>query len=130
MKSRLVASIALGVAVVLGTTGCAMISTQATTIHYSAADGVNVSALGPPQVRNALVVANEDGSEGNFVAAIVNDTDQAETLHIEYGDPVQQATVRVPAHSVVSLGGDDEPLLLENLDAKPGSDIEMAFQSG
>ena len=48
--------------VVLGTTGCSMISPQATTIPYSAADGVNVPASGPLKVRNALFVANEDGT--------------------------------------------------------------------
>ena len=44
MKSRLIASLALGALVVFGTTGCAMLSTQATTLEYSPADGVNVLA--------------------------------------------------------------------------------------
>ncbi len=57
-----------------------MTATQATTIPYSAAEGVNVRGSGPLQVRNALIVANEDGSEGNFVAAIVNQTDESHTL--------------------------------------------------
>ena len=63
MKPRLIASLAIGALVVLGTTGCSMISTQATTITYSAAEGVNVHGAGPLEVRNALIVANEDGSE-------------------------------------------------------------------
>ena len=71
-KSRLIASIAIGAAVVLGTTGCSMISTQATTISYSAAEGVHIHGEGPLAVRNAFIVATADGSEGNFVAAIVN----------------------------------------------------------
>ena len=133
MNPRLIASLAIGAAVVLGTTGCNMVSSQATTIPYSAAEGVNVWGSGPLQVRNALIVANEDGSEGNFLAAIVNNTDESQTLNIEFGeggDSIQQ-TVRVPANSVMSLGTDEaEPLLIEGLDTMPGSDIAGFFQSG
>ncbi|GAA2008445.1 DNA modification methylase [Microbacterium ulmi] len=134
MKSRLIASLAVGAAIALGTTGCAMISPQATTIHYSPADGVSVSAPGSPlQVRNALIVADEAGENGNFVAAIVNDTDDAQTLSLEFGEGsgAIQKSVRVPARSVVSLGSDDtEPLLVKGIDTLPGSDLPVFFQSG
>jgi len=109
-----------------------MISPQATTIGYSAAEGVNVPASGPLEVRNAQIVANEDGSEGNFVAAVVNSTDDSQTLNIELGDDGDiTLTLRVPAHTTVSLGADGEdPLLVENLDTPPGADIPAYFQSG
>ena len=42
MNSRSLASLALGGLLLLGTTGCAAITHQATTIQYSPADGVNV----------------------------------------------------------------------------------------
>ncbi len=133
MKSRLIASLAVGAAVLLGSTGCAMVSSQATTIPYSAAEGVNVHGSGPLEVRNALIVANEDGSEGNFVAAIVNQTEESHTLHITFGeggDAIEEE-IRVPANTVVSLGTEDaEPLLIEGLDTPPGSDIPAYFQSG
>ena len=86
MKSRLIASLALGALVVLGTSGCAMLSTQATTIPYSPSDGVNIPDSGPLQVRNVLIVADEEGIDGNLVAAIVNQTDEPQTLEIEYGE--------------------------------------------
>jgi len=133
VKPRLIASLAIGALVVLGTTGCSMISSQATTIPYSAAEGVNVHGAGPLEVRNALIVANEDGSEGNFVAAIVNQTDESQTLSMEFGegDGAIEARIRVPANSVVSLGTEDtEPILLEGLDTLPGADIPGYFQSG
>ena len=110
-----------------------MTATYATKIPYSAAEGVNVWGSGPLEVRNALIVANEDGSEGNFVAAIVNQTDESHTLSIEFGEggDVIEKTVRVPANSVVSLGTEDtEPLLIEGLDTLPGADIPGYFQSG
>lgn len=135
MKSRLIASIVVGAAVVFGTTGCNLIAPQATTIDYSASDGVNVPSSGPLEVRNALIVANEEGTEGNFVAAIVNATDSQETLRIEVGEgsSAVRASVNVPANRTLSLGdlaNDVEPLLLEGIDAAPGSTVAVYFQSG
>ncbi|MDT0180275.1 DNA modification methylase [Microbacterium sp. ARD31] len=131
-RSRVLASLAVGVAVAIGTTGCSMISTQATTIEYNASDGVAADA-GPIEVRNALVVATEDGSAGNMLAAIVNSTDSSETLTIEIGEGSSKVTetLQVPANSVVSLGADgEEPLLIEALDTMPGADVPVYFQAG
>ena len=129
MNTRRLAPVALAAAVLLGVTGCAMISPQATTIPYSPADGVNVPASGPLKVRNALFVADEAGENANFLAAIVNDTDKAQTLLV--GVDGANKSVRVPARSTVSLGFDDaEPLLFEGLDAAPGVDLDVTFRSG
>lgn len=133
MKSRLIASLVVGAAVLVGTTGCSMISNQATTIPYSAAEGVNVYGSGPLEVRNAFIVANDDGTLGNFVAAIVNQTDESQTLTIEIGQSpdVIRETVRVPANSVISFGSDEtEPLLLEGIELLPGTDVPGFFASG
>ncbi|SIT69911.1 DNA modification methylase [Microbacterium sp. RU33B] len=133
MKSRLVASIALGALVLLGATGCSMISPQATTIPYSPADGVNIPDSGPLQVRNAMLVADESGADGNFVAAIINSTSESHTLSLEFGegDGAIAKTVRVPANTVLSLGTEDtDPLLVEGIDTMPGADIPVFFQSG
>lgn len=128
MISRRLAPLALGAAILLGATGCSMVSPQATTIEYSASDGVNVPASGPLHVRNAMVIANEDGTLGNLIGAIINDTDAAATLNVGVGGRV--ATVQVPARSVVSLGVDADPLFIDALGATPGHNVEIAFQSG
>ncbi|KTR94584.1 DNA modification methylase [Microbacterium testaceum] len=136
MKSRLIASIAVGAAVVLGTTGCNILAPQATTIDYSASDGVNVpAASGPLDVRNALIVADQDGELGNFVAAVVNSSNQPLTLRVEVGEgsSAVRASVNVPASSTLSLGdlaNGVEPLRLEGIDAVPGSTVPVYFQSG
>jgi len=132
VNSRLFASIAIGALVVLGTTGCSMISPQATTIEYNASDGVAVDA-GELEIRNALIVANEDGTAGNFIAAIVNDSDSTEQLSLEFGEGSSKIseTVTVPAGTVVSLGTDgEEPILLEGIDTLPGSGIPVYFAAG
>lgn len=129
MNSRLLTSLALGVTLVLGTAGCSVITTQATTIPYSAADGVNIPDSGPLLVRNALLVADESGEKANFLAAIVNDSDSAETLLVGLDGATQ--TVRVPARSAISLGFDgSEPLLFPRIDSTPGTNVELTFQSG
>jgi hypothetical protein len=131
VNRRLIASLAVGAALVLTTTGCSMISPQATTIPYSSAEGTNVHDSGPLEVRNALIVANEDGTAGNFVAAIVNQTDDSHTLNVEFGEGGPRLKVRVPANSTVSLGSEDEdPLEIDDFDALPGTDITTFFQSG
>lgn len=133
MKSRLIASLAVGVAVILGTSGCAMISPQATTIPYAAAEGTNVYDSGPLEVRNAFIVANDDGTLGNFVAAIVNQTDKAHTLRVEFGEAPDTTSVevRVPANSTVSLGSDEDgPKLVEGTVMLPGTTIPGFFVSG
>ena len=130
MKSRLVASAALSALVLLGATGCTFITPQSTKIEYAASDGVNVSdADGPIDVRNALVIATEDGSIGNFIGAIVNPTQERATLTITVED-LDPFTITVPAGETVSLGSDEEPLRIVGLDTKPGATVQIHFQSG
>ena len=130
MKSRLVASAALSALVLLGATGCTFITPQSTEIQYSASDGVNIpDSDGPLDIRNAMIIATEDGSTGNLVAAIVNTTDKAEVLTIEF-EGLDPLTVRVGAGDTVSLGADAEPLRIDDLDTIPGATIEGYFQSG
>lgn len=43
VKARLVASAALALGIVIGASGCSMITYQATTEHYDASDGVSVN---------------------------------------------------------------------------------------
>lgn len=131
MKTRRIAALALGVAVALSTAGCTFITPQSTEIAYSPSDGVTVEGSQPLEVRNAMVVANEDGTAGNLVAAIVNPTDGDLTLRMEVGEAKTPATVRVPADSVVSLGTEGTPpLALSDFDSAPGSVVSIYFQSG
>jgi len=130
VKSRLAASIALSALIIVGATGCAGITPQATTIDYSASDGANVPKSGPIEVRNAFFVADESGTTGNLVAGLVNTTSDSATIHITVGDGPAQS-VRVAGQKSVSLGGDDaQPLTFEGLDTKAGETVDVYFQSG
>jgi hypothetical protein len=131
VNTRALASAALAGLVILGATGCQAVTSQATTIIYSPADGVSVpDAEGAPiEIRNAVVIADDEGEQGNLAAALVNRTESAGTLTLEWGD--ESTTVRVPADSVVSLGtAAEDPLLLDAIDTLPGATLPIYFQSG
>ncbi|MGI6877848.1 DNA modification methylase [Microbacterium sp. gxy059] len=130
MKSRTIASLALGGVVLLTATGCGAVAPQATTFQYTPSDGVNIfddgdSALA---VRNVLVVADRDGAEGNLVATVANTGSSQERLTVDWA--AGNAAITIPAGETVSLGAGDEPLLVTGLDAQPGSTVSMFFQSG
>ncbi|MCS3844205.1 DNA modification methylase [Microbacterium sp. AK031] len=130
MKSRLVASAAISALVLLGATGCTFITPQSTEIQYSASDGVNIADTdGPLEIRNAMIIATDDGSTGNLVAAILNPTDKAATLTVEI-EGLDPLTVRVGADDSISLGANAEPLRIDDLDTMPGATIKVYFQSG
>lgn len=131
MNSRALASIALGAAVLLGTTGCSMISTQATKIPYSAAEGINIpDASGPVLIRNAYLVVDEDGN-ATLVGDFINNTADNQTVSIQVEGLQTVQKLRVEANSVVSLGHDEnESVVVENLPMKAGSYAPVYFASG
>jgi len=130
VKSRLVASAAISALVLLGATGCTFITPQSTEIAYSASDGVNIAdSDGPLEIRNAMIIATEDGATGNLIAAIVNPTDKPATLTVEI-EGLDPLTLRVGAGDTVSLGANAEPLRIDDLDTMPGATIKIYFQSG
>ncbi|WP_221585880.1 DNA modification methylase [Microbacterium sp. G2-8] len=130
MTSRTIASLALGGIVLLTATGCAGITPQATTFEYTPSDGVNVpDAEGSDlAVRNAFIVADSDGADGNFIAALVNDGDQPTRLSLDWESG--NATVTVAPGETMSLGGEADPILISGLDTMPGETLSMYLQSG
>lgn len=130
MKSRIIASLAAAGFVLMTATGCNMVTTQATTFEYTASDGVNLPRItdGGLEVRNALVVADQDGAEGNLVAVLTNNSSDAQTLSVDWG--TGDASFDVPAGETISLGASEEPHLISDLDVIPGSTVSMFFQPG
>jgi len=130
VKSRIIASLAAAGLVLVTATGCNMVTTQATTFQYTASDGVNLPAIddGGLEVRNALVIADQDGAEGNLIAVLANTSADAQTLSVDWG--TGDASFDVPAGETVSLGANEDPYLISDLDVIPGSTVSMFFQPG
>ena len=132
---RLIASLAVGVAILLGTTGCNLNADMGTNVPYSPSDGINVRNSGPLSVLNALLLVDSegDGQGANFIGAVVNTTEKSATLTMQIGEGADAITetVRVDAHSTVSFGAEGEdPLSLPDVEATSGETVPVFFQSG
>lgn len=128
MKARLVASTVLALGVVIGASGCSMITPQATLIHYDPSDGVGAT-VGDVAVRNALIISN-DGETGNMIFTVANDGDTSSSISVQYDGNTQ--TIDLAAGEQIVLGtGDEEsqPLLLEDIGTEPGSLLPVYFSS-
>lgn len=129
MKARLAASAALALGIALGGSGCAMLTYQATTEKYDASDGVSAD-VGALDVRNVLVVS-DDGEEGNLVLSVTNTSTDDETLSVQFVDEGDTFEIDVDGGETVSLGtAEEEPLLIENLDAEVGGLVAVYLQAG
>jgi hypothetical protein len=103
-----------------------MISPQATTIDYSAADGANVPKNGPLEVRNAFIVATSRHL-GNLVAAW---STPRPTRRRSTSRRRRPESVRIAGQKAVSLGGDDAKPLPSRASTPAGETIDVYFQSG
>jgi hypothetical protein len=129
VKARLAASAALALGIAIGGSGCAMITYQATTEKYDASDGVPAD-VGALDIRNILVVS-EDGRDGNLVMTVVNTGDDDVTLEVQVVDGNSSVELDIDAGETIALGTDEEePLLLEGIDAEPGTLVPLYFQYG
>jgi hypothetical protein len=136
VKARLAASAALALGLALGTSGCSMLTYQATTEHYDASDGVSAN-VGDLDLRNILIVS-DDGETGNLIMTIVNNGTDDVRLGVQFGEgggETQQ--IEVESGSTVTFGVDDaegidvvEPVLLEGMNAEVGGLLPMYFQYG
>jgi hypothetical protein len=107
-----------------------MLTYQATTEHYDASDGVSAN-VGDLDLRNVLVVS-EDGVDGNLVMTVVNTGDEDATLGVQFGEGGGEVVeVEVEAGQTLVLGSDEEdPVLLEGMNAEVGGLLPMYFQYG
>jgi hypothetical protein len=130
VKARLAASAALALGLAVSASGCSMLTYQATTEHYDASDGVSAN-VGDLDLRNVLVVS-EDGVDGNLVMTVVNTGDEDATLGVQFGEGGGEVVeVEVEAGQTLVLGSDEEdPVLLEGIDAEVGGLLPMYFQYG
>lgn len=130
MKSR-IAALALAAAVVLGASGCNLISPQDTTIKYDPSDGVSAD-VGVLALRNILLISN-DGELGNLVFTAWNPSSETIPLGVQYRTAEgERVTVQIElGQGSHSFGfGDNPQLVLADLGVAPGGLAELYFQYG
>lgn len=132
MRARIAATVVLAAGILIGTTGCNLIAPQATQIQYDPSDGVGAD-VGEVDIRNALLIANEDGTSASLIASLVNRGDSAHRVRVQWEGDAGEVTeeITVPARSSLVLGGGEgTTLTLRELDVQPGSLFPVFFQYG
>ena len=114
---------AAALAVLTGVSGCAYVSPQATMDSYAPGDGIQMD-LGDVQLRNILVVAEDENSEGRVLGTLINTGDQPETVTMDANGA--RASVEVPANQEVVLEK-SRPVLLDRAGANPGLMVDTTF---
>lgn len=132
MRARIAATVVLAAGILIGTTGCGLIAPQATQLQYDPSDGVGAD-VGQVDIRNALLIADEEGTSATLVASLVNRGDESHRVSIQFQGDTGKVTeeITVPAKSSVVLGGDEGPTLtFREIEAEPGSLFPVFFQYG
>jgi len=131
VRARVLLSVLLTAGVLLGTSGCNLLAPQSTTKHYDASDGVSGN-VGDLQVRNAIVLST-DGKTGSLLVTVVNASDSAHSLSVQYtaatGKVTQQVTLKPQSSTAIGTTG-GPVITLENIDAPLGSLFPVYFQYG
>ncbi|GAA1761833.1 hypothetical protein [Kocuria aegyptia] len=117
---------AAAAAALLTTTGCSYINPSATTMVYSAADGI-VEQVGDVKLANVLIVATGADEEGRVLGTLSNRGDQEVTLSMDVDGAT--AEVQIPAGGSVDLET-SEPVILDRAGADPGLMVETEFTAG
>jgi hypothetical protein len=115
----------------LGMSGCAFFSEQATLIHYDPSDGIGAS-VGSIDVRNALVLT-KDGETGSLLVNFVNESSDPVNLKLQYDSSNGEVSkyVSIPGSATVSYGGsDDTQFVLTDMGTKPGKLFKIWVQYG
>jgi hypothetical protein len=136
VRARIAASVVLAAVLVLSTTACTFISTQATLKHYDPSDGVGAT-VGVIQVRNALLLS-KDGQRASFLVNLINDGQSTESVLIQYDGTKSDGTqskvntkVTLNSGEVKTFGSSDtRQLVFTGIDTKPGALFPVWIQYG
>ena len=134
MKSRLVASVALAGALLLGTTGCTLGAVTGTLVHYQPSDGVAAN-VGDVKVRN-LIGLSDNGEDVSLVMTIINSGTSAAAVDFQYEDSSgtkSTITVTVPGSSSLHVGGtgdEDTRAVLRDAGVVIGGLVNVYVQYG
>lgn len=138
VKVRTAVSALLAAVLAVGIAGCSFTNgNQTLPRKYDPSDGVGTN-VGDLDVRNALIVTDEDGKRGSLVVSVINQTDAQKQLSMQYESSAATAsngretvTVRVPKFSTVTFGYEkSQQVVLEDIDVTPGALFPVYFTSG
>lgn len=95
-------------------------------------DGVSATA-GDVHIRNALLVATEDGSEATVLATFANRSAADELVQVRVADSEAEpegGPLTIPARGFTTVGPDSTRLDVSGVDVMPGLRVEVEFIFG
>lgn len=101
--------------------GCSVMTPIQTAEPYNAGDGVRVAITEDVRAENLMVLAEEEGAEGQVFGTLVNDSQEDVVMSVTIGDGGIQ--VPVPATDHVLLGV-DEIVVVPAVPVPPGAVAE------
>jgi hypothetical protein len=131
--ARAAASVVLAGALLVGTTGCTFVSTQATLIQYDPSDGVGID-VGSVQVRNAIALINEDGRAASLMITLVNSGSRTANVNLQYESSGEKITTTKSVNpdqvSTYGTSVDDTQIIILNPGVKAGALFPVYIQYG
>ena len=131
--ARAAASVILAGALVLGTSGCTFLTTQATLIQYDPSDGVG-TRVGDVDVRNAIALLSDDGESVSLLLTLISTSDRTinVTMQYEAGGARESTTKSVNPNSTSSYGNfvGEPQIIIVDPDTEPGALYPVYFQYG
>jgi hypothetical protein len=133
VKTRLIASVALAGALLLGTSACTLFSVQGTLVQYEPSDGT-AATVGDVKVRN-LIGLSDNGDDISLLMTIINGGTTSASVNFQYENASGEQmtlTVDVPANSSVNVGsgGDAEEAVMREVGATVGGLVPVYVQYG
>jgi len=131
--ARIAASVVLAGALLVGTTGCTFIATQATLIQYDPSDGIGAT-VGTIDIRNAFALINEDEDAVSLVLTFVNTNDRSANMKLQFESAGEKVTVTKPldGNAVTTYGTTPEEtqIVVTEPGVKAGELFPVYFQYG
>jgi hypothetical protein len=132
VKTRLVASVALAAALLVGTSGCTLSAVQGTQVQYQPSDGAAAN-IGDLKLRN-IIGLSENGDDVSLLLSVINSGDESASLSFQYTDANGEKvtiTVEVPADSSLHIGsGGEAEVILREAGVTIGGLIPVYVQYG
>lgn len=126
-RTRRAALATIAAVAMLSVTGCGYVTKQATTIEYAASDGVN-GKVGPLELSNMLLVAEDAEQPGRLTGAVYNTSNQEVQLTVE-GPDGGEAQLTVPANGEYFIDNEAPPEIIDPAGAKPGALSLVTFET-
>src|SRR3954454_7007097 len=114
-----------GVLALLATAGCSAVNEQATTRHYSASDGI-VTSVGPVNVRNMLIVAEDANGAGRVLGTVVNTSDSPVQLTLTAASA--NTSVTIPADGQIKFEDEKHATTLDPAGGDPGALVQVTLK--